>query len=636
MMRAGAALRGAVGLAVSAWLMTGSPLPAIAQQQPAPAPGATDPGPSASLSALVDQVANLFPKLDGDVLEVNGRTVTLDVGTKDGARVGLDVTVFREGREIKHPKTGQTLGRTEQVVGRVQITEVQEGFAFGQLAPGAPEVKAGDRFRLTSGKIRIVFLPLSGGIREAMVEAATNELVERLNGTGRFTVTMGDSINLLLSERGIKPEEFLSGKGVTEAAERFKFEQLLVVHFKRVQSKAFMDVRFFSLPRTEPAITTAFFVPPSVRVASDGTRFSSATRDSNRPVARPRSLLQRLLGGDLEPGSYSSGESSLPLREVARFGFPVVAVDVAVMPKDKIPRMVVTDGERIYQYRIVQQKLEAEWTFNARGRGRVLSLQFADLDADGVFEIVGNRYDAAVGLFNFIVGQKTGKPRYLADSVSNFLFALDAKGEGVKQTLWSQRYDPSSFFTPGQADQVVLKGDDVSIQRGVRVPGSFRPMGAVISNIAGKDSRVLTYVDQFQRLQVASLEGEDLWRSSTVVGGGYLTVQHEIHGLQRGGSHKFYKIEPTPLAIDLDGDGIDEILVPQNTVKEGLLAVVFRGPAGYRLQSIETGFEGGISGLGGFRTEDSTQPTVVATVVRFSNFLKMNGDTRIIMTVPQE
>ena len=161
-------------------------------------------------------------------------------------------------------------------------------------------------------------------------------------------------------------------------------------------------------------------------------------------------------------------------------------------------------------------------------------------------------------------------------------------------------------------------------------------MGAVISNIAGKDTRVLTYVDEFQRLQVASLEGEDLWRSSTAVGGGYLTVQHEIQGLQRGGSHKFYKIEPTPLAIDLDGDGIDEILVPQNTVKEGLLAVVFRGPAGYRLQSIETGFEGGISGLGGFRTEDSTQPTVVATVVRFSNFLKLNGDTRVIMTVPQE
>jgi hypothetical protein len=628
--------RTTAALALSIWLGSAG-LPAFAQQ-PAPTPAPAEAGPSASISALVDQVVDLFPKLEGDVLEVNGRTVTLDIGSKDGARVGLDLTAFREGREIKHPKTGQSLGRTEQILGRVQITEVQEAFAFGQLVAGASEVKAGDRFRLSAGKIRIVFLPLSAGIREAMVEAATNEIVERLNGTGRFTVTMGDSINLVLAERGIKPEELLAGKGVKEAAERFKFDQLLVVHFKRVQSRPFMDVRFFSLPRAEAAISTAFFVPPAIRAASTaGPGFSASRGGADRPLAKPRSLLQRLLGGELEPNSYSAADaSSVPLREVARFSFPVVAVDIGVMPKDKIPRMVVTDGERVYQYRIVQQKLEAEWTFNARGRGRVLSLQLADLDGDGVFEIVGNRYDAAIGLFNFIIGQNTGKPRYVADSISNFLFALDAKGEGVKQTLWSQRYDPTQFFTPGQADLVVLKGDDVSVQRGVRVPPSFRPMGAVISNIAGKDTRVLTYVDEFQRLQVASLEGEDLWRSSTQVGGGSLTVQHEITGTQRGGYHKFYKIEPTPLAIDLDGDGIDEILVPQNDVKEGLMAVTFRGPAGYRMQSIETGFEGRITGLGGYRTEDATQPTIVATVVRFSTFLKQSGDTRVLMTVPQD
>jgi hypothetical protein len=73
-------------------------------------------------------------------------------------------------------------------------------------------------------------------------------------------------------------------------------------------------------------------------------------------------------------------------------------------------------------------------------------------------------------------------------------------------------------------------------------------------------------------------------------------------------------------------------VVPQNTVREGLLAVVFRGPVGYRLQSINSGFEGGIIGLGAFRTEDSTTPTLVVAVVRFKNFLKTAGETQIIMT----
>src|SRR5206468_8840587 len=62
--------------------------------------------------------------------------------------------------------------------------------------------------------------------------------------------------------------------------------------------------------------------------------------------AKPRSLLARLLGRELEAGSYSSGEGSIPLKEVAKFPFAVLAIDVAVTPKDKIPRMVVSDGEK--------------------------------------------------------------------------------------------------------------------------------------------------------------------------------------------------------------------------------------------------------------------------------------------------
>ncbi|HET8576799.1 MAG TPA: hypothetical protein VFO18_06865, partial [Methylomirabilota bacterium] len=136
------------------------------------------------------------------------------------------------------------------------------------------------------------------------------------------------------------------------------------------------------------------------------------------------------------------------------------------------------------------------------------------------------------------------------------------------------------------------------------------------------------------RLQVVN-EGEELWRSSTLVGGGASQVEL-ITGSARNQRSKFLKIEPTPLAVDLDGDGIEELVVPQNLVKEGLLAVVFKGPAGFRLQSINTGFEGIITCLGAFKTEDATQPTVIASVVRFSNFLKTSGETQIIMTMPQE
>ena len=602
-----------------------------------PAPGASGPVSSAPMTALVEQLLDLFPKFQGEVLEAQGDTLTLGAGVRAGARVGLEVEVYREGREIKHPRTGEILGRAEDVLGTARITQAQETLSVAQ-APAGLQIKPGDRFRVSSAKVKIVLLPLLGSLRETLVETATQEMVERLASTGRFQVTMGDSINVYLAQQRITASDFLGGKGVREASQQFKADNILAVYFTRAQGKPFMEVRFFSAPRPDPAVTTSFFVPPStLRAANPGPRFSQGG-PANPPQARPRTLLQRLLGGQMEAGSYSTGENSLPLREVAKFNFPVLAMDIAVAPADKLPHMVVSDGDQIYMYRIVNQKIEPEWTKSVRSLGKVFSLQLADLNGDGQLEVIGNRYAPRVGLNSFVLETKDGKPSFAIEYVTDFLFAVDLKGEGVKQTLWMQRYSPEDFFTLGQADQMTLKDGKLTTDKTVRVPGTFRPMGAAFSNVMGKDTRSLALIDEFNRLQIVN-EGEELWRSSTQVGGSYQTV--ELVGAVRSSRmdrSKFFKMEPTPLAVDLDGDGIDELIVPQNLVREGLLAVVFKGPAGFRLQSINSGFEGGITCLGAFKTEDSSQPTIIAAVVRFNGLVKSfgGGETQIIMTVPQE
>ena len=620
-----------IALALLAVVVAGS----AAAQSPAPAP---PPGPasSAPMTALVEQLLDLFPKFEGEVLEVRAGVLTLGAGAKAGARQGLEVEIFRQGRAIKHPRPGEILGRTEDALGLARITQAQEEFSMASVPDGA-QIRPGDRFRVSSGKVNIVLLPLLGSVKDTLVETATQELVERLAGTGRFKVTMGDTINVFLAQQRLTAADFLAGKGVREASERFKADNILAVHFTRAQGRPFMDVRFFSAPRPDPAVTTSFFVPPStLRAANPGPRFSQGG-PNNPPQARPRSLLQRLLGGDLEAGSYSTGENSLPLREVAKFRFPVLAMDIAVAPSDKVARMVVSDGDQIYMYRIVNQKVEPEWSQSVRTLGRVFSLQLADLDGDGILEVIGNRYAPRSGLNSFIVAAKDGKPSIVLEYVSDFLFAVDVKGEGVKQTLWTQRYHSENFFTPGQADQMILKNGKLVSDKAARVPPNFRPMGAAFSNVMGKDTRALALIDESNRLQIVN-EGEELWRSSTSVGGGYQTV--ELVGAifsSRTERSKFFKIEPTPLAVDLDGDGVDELIVPQNVVREGLLAVVFKGPAGFRLQSINSGFEGGITCLGAYKTEDASQPTIIASVVRFSNYLlKVGGETQIIMTVPQD
>jgi len=620
-----------IRLAVSLLLLALGAVPGWAQS-PSPA-GGQAPTPITSLAA---QVTALFPKVEGDVLKVEGTRVTLSIGQRDGVVAGIELVVVHEGEELRHPKSGKVLGRKEETVGRVSVEEVAEAYSIAQVTTSRGSgIAPGDRARVSAGKIRLTVLPLSTGIRDNLIEAAVQELVDLLTRTGRFSVGMGDSLGVALEQQGAKPEDVLQGKGLKPVADRFKVENLLVVHFKRVETKPYMDVRLFTLPRTEAALSTAFFVPPSIRPTTQGSRFSQGG-SANPPQAKQRSLLARLLGRELEAGSYSSGENSIPLKEVAKFPFAAVALDVGIMPKDKIPRMVVSDGDKVYMYKIEGQKLVGEWSMSVRSRGQVFSLYLVDLDGDGVFEVLGNRHDPDRGLNSFIVGLKDGKPRLLQDNVEDFLFAVDIKGDGYKQTVWTQRWSKEKFFTEGQADQMAWKDGKLVTDKAVRVHSAFRPMGAVFSNMNGKDSRVLAFVDEFNRLQVAT-DGEDVWRSGTAVGGGGITIEQET-GLVSGGARRtaFFKIEPTPLAIDLDGDGVDEVIVPQNIVKEGLIAVIFKGPAGFRLQSIDTGFEGTITALGGFKTDDATQPILIATVVRYKNILKTAGETQVIMTVPQE
>ena len=80
------------------------------------------------------------------------------------------------------------------------------------------------------------------------------------------------------------------------------------------------------------------------------------------------------------------------------------------------------------------------------------------------------------------------------------------------------------------------------------------------------------------------------------------------------------------------GIEFEEIVVPQNQVA-GRLAVVFKGPAGYRFQSVNSGFEGTITGLGAIPGDPT--PSLIVAVTRYYGVISNAGDTQIIMTIPE-
>jgi hypothetical protein len=585
-----------------------------------------------SLTVLVDQVLGLFPKVDGDIVEAGSGTVTLSLGRKDGLVSGIELSVYREGRELRHPRTGALLGRTEQAIGRVIVEQVFEGYATGRVTQGS-DVRAGDRARVSAGRIALTVVPLVEGVKDALAEAAVQELVDGLNRTGRFQVAMGDPVAVALLQKGLQRQEILEGKGLAELAARFKLENALVVHVKSVQKKPFMDVRLFALPGPSTLMTTGLFVPPSVRPAPKGD-FSASGPARGNQTARPQmSLLARLLTGELDSGAYSTGEGSIPLKEVAKFPFVITSLDVAVAPADKVPRLVITEGYKVYLYRVVDYVLQPEWTWTPDASAGVFAVQLADLDGDGVLEVVVNRYHPNPGILlkSAVLASRNGKPVVLVADAPQILFAVDLAGDGIKKTLWGQDFRQAGFFKKGDVERLVLRNGVLVPDGRMQVPGEFRATGATMSNISGKDAlRSLAFVDEHNRIRVA-VANQELWRSSSPVGSGGVKLVVDTQ-IERGGRSFIYHAEANPVAIDLDGDGIEEIVVVQNQVP-GRMAVVFKGPAGFRFQSVNSGFEGTITGLGAIPGDPT--PSLVVAVTRYYGLLTSAGDTQIIMTIPE-
>lgn len=600
-------------------------LPVLAQS----APPSQAPAPP-SFKVLADQVAAMFPVVETEVVEVSDARVTLASGRTQGVQPGLELTAFREGRELYHPTTKKLLGRTETTLGRLVVTEASENYSVATLVQGGGAAEAprpGDRARVSAGKVRLTVVSLTSGPRSRPGEAAAQELMQELERTGRFQVGFGDGVAVWLAQEKIAAEDFMRGKGVRAAAERFKLSHLLAVHFTAVQGKPFMDVRLFSAALDTPMLQNALFVPP-IRPAQ-AQQFSSAP---GQPPVRTerRSLLQRLLSGDFEPNRYSASAASIPIRSLATFPFVVTSMDVAVAPQDKLPRIVVTDGQRVFLYRLNNQVLEPEWTYDKSMVGRILSVQLAELNGDGVLDVVVNRQDHKVGMLSYILTTRDGRPATLVQDIPLILLAIDEQGDGVNKSLWAQRANAEKFWNPGTAARYVLKDNDVAAKGWVTVHASFRPTGAAFSNINGKE-RVLAFVDEQSRLMITG-GSQELWRSRTVVGGGLAMAQIQIP-MMGTIVDKFFKVEPMPVGVDLDGDGVDEIVVPVNQDEAGRMAVVFRGPAGFRIQTVDSGFEGFVTGLGAIPTEGG--PSLIAAVVKRTGLWRNQGDTQIIMTVPE-
>lgn len=108
-----------------------------------------DPVTYETLDGAVSNVATLLynelPVIEGDIIKVDSDELFIDIGSIQGLRKGTKCVVFREGESIKHPISGEILGKKVTRLGEIIVIQVQDKFATVKPIETEQDIKVGDK-----------------------------------------------------------------------------------------------------------------------------------------------------------------------------------------------------------------------------------------------------------------------------------------------------------------------------------------------------------------------------------------------------------------------------------------------------------------------------------------------------------
>ncbi len=96
---------------------------------------------------LARKITESLPLVDGYVIRIDGTELIIDVGRNGGLKRGMKCVIYKEGAPIKHPITGEILGKETSVIGEVLVTDAFDKYSVAkQLSLVGGVISIGDKF----------------------------------------------------------------------------------------------------------------------------------------------------------------------------------------------------------------------------------------------------------------------------------------------------------------------------------------------------------------------------------------------------------------------------------------------------------------------------------------------------------
>jgi hypothetical protein len=257
------------------------------------------------------RLAEAFPMLRGLVVEVEGDRVLVDLGTKQRVYQGMELQVYREGDEVKHPVTGLVLGRRDKRVGLVRVVEVREGFSEAAVVTreeGAA-MTTGDLVRVSHDRLSAA-LPLidRGEFKNVDVQSVTKDLAIALAKTGRFYVIEDHLVRAALMTDAARVEPSGDPGVLKLLAEKARAQLLFLGRLTPSEQGAVLNIQAVSVSTGSPLTIASADVP-----AQQLRAIASPSMAAAGPAPTPKSAPAFVR---VQP-STPSEQSKVSAREVA-------------------------------------------------------------------------------------------------------------------------------------------------------------------------------------------------------------------------------------------------------------------------------------------------------------------------------
>ncbi len=433
-----------------------------------------------TIDRMAGEVLDRFPRAEGKVTAADEKTVTVDIGAKDGLFKGVEVYLFRQGKPIFHPVTKAVLGYREISLGSFIVDKLGAHEASGRIKKLlVTQIIPGDTARLSTRKTRLLFV--SGG---DVNEPIKDRLFHILRGSGRFDMPGAKELT--------KPAVKGDMAGLAKASGAQYVLTLATSPTKRPD-------------RTKVGIAL---------YAADGTETEnlSSLVDSTSSV-------------------YKAEEMGIPLVIEERRDFfymdelPYRAEHFAAgnIMGDGKTELAISTGDRIIIYRLEKGVLHELWREPEAHPAAQLDVECADIDGDGRDEVYVTAYGQ--GRAQSYVIKYDGKDFRKVYGPSPVLFKVLDMPDGKKKLLTTTVGTESPYS--GIIYQSEWKNGRLVRESRFKLPSRIQdPYGFAILDVPGKTRQgkkttvpIYVWVDDNDYVEVLDHNGKKLWESNERYGG---------------------------------------------------------------------------------------------------------------------